>query len=698
VLPGVGRALAACALALASAARPGVAAAAEWTAEVRGEGNACGAVTLTALSPAGEAVAIPLSNHRASFKLAETTDWTLVARAAGCWAEPLAAPHDASTRALHFELVPGAIVTFRRSAGARGRVRLAASRDALRLQDALDAACEAGAQIRCAIPAGVFNVRIEQEPFAPVYLWDLSAAPHATVDAGELPHRITSSISGWVRSERSAPVAGAAVSVTRGEADASSLPKSTTNQHGFFQLLDVPVGSLAVHAKWKSAAASAFVSVTTPGELRVGSPLRLRALPEVRVFINPPVEPSGLPWTVRLDRRTANDMFVQRVLSAPATASGTWQLPDVEPGDYVLSVFDANEDRFHWERLTIGETAAPLFVELHFVAFEGHLTVGDKPAAGEIEWFSSDGSAFTTQVRADGKLRGTAPRAGVWKARVTLLPSQTVHMLPDSELRARSDGTPARVDFELPAGRVAGVVVNEAGDKIAARVMVTRENGRGTHADTDSGTFAIEGLDTGEALIGAQTRDGESGLQPVSITEDGGEEVRLVISQPAKIAGRLLDPVGRPVPGAIVRGWSPSITKKVQDVSGLDGTFVLRVPKQLDAIDLVVVAPELPVKIVTVALPATRVDVRLGYSASTLLLRTGQIPPWPLVGHDPGRLVPLGLCSSSLNGAPLAEMTPDGLRFQLEAGEYSLCMPGPAAARCRLVRLLPNAVTAFDME
>lgn len=698
MLPGVGRALVACAIALASAARPGMAAAAEWTADVRSEGNACGAVTLQALSPAGEAVAIPLSNRRASFALAETTDWTVVARAAGCWAEPLPAPRDASTRALHFELVPGAIVTFLRSAGARGRVHLAASRDASRLQDALDAGCDGGARIRCAIPAGIAHLRIEQEPFAPVYLWDVAAAPHATVDAGELPHRIASSISGWVRSERSGPVVGAAVSLTRGEAGAASLPKTTTNAHGFFQLLDVPEGSLAVHAKWQSAAASAFLSVTGPGEIRLAAPLRLRALPELRVFINPPVEPSGMPWTVRLDRRTANATFVQRVLSAPATPGGTWELPDVEPGDYVLSVFDANEDRFHWEPLTVGDAAAPLFVDLHFVAFEGHLTLGGKPAAGEIEWFSSDGSAFTTEVRADGKLRGTAPRPGVWKARVTLQPSQTTHTLPDSELRARADGTPARVDFELPAGRVAGIVVNDAGEKIAARVVVQRENGLTAHTDTDSGSFAIEGLDIGDASIGAQAHDGESGLQPVSVTEDGGEELRLVVSQAAKVAGRLLDPAGRPVAGAIVRGWSPAITKRVQDVSGLDGRFVLRVPKQLDALDLVVIAPDRPVKIVTVGLPATRVDVRLGDSTSTLLLRTGRVPPWPLVGHDPSRLVPLGLCSSSLSGAPLAEMTPDGLRFQLEAGEYSLCMPGSAAARCRLVRLLPNAVTAFDME
>ena len=139
-------------------------------------------------------------------------------------------------------------------------------------------------------------------------------------------------------------------------------------------------------------------------------------------------------------------------------------------------------------------------------------------------------------------------------------------------------------------GTVSGRVVDDAGTAVEKfRVHLrTPESDRDFGRDptstsvadsfkSEDGSFVLESVTEGEWVARATARGhGPSGLMPVRVPQAG--ELILVVTQEATVAGVVLDPDGRPVPGAQVQAeqwddWDGVL--RARDRTGRDGTFEL---------------------------------------------------------------------------------------------------------------------------
>lgn len=136
---------------------------------------------------------------------------------------------------------------------------------------------------------------------------------------------------------------------------------------------------------------------------------------------------------------------------------------------------------------------------------------------------------------------------------------------------------PASLDLVArPGARVAGQVVREDGTPLEdVSVVASRQDGSDdeeAQASTDeAGRFLLRGLAGGSYALFA--RDRSSGLvvrEPLELREGSTlDGLRLVARPPAKLAGRVLDPEGKPVRGLEVNGrCGPAWRQATTDEAG----------------------------------------------------------------------------------------------------------------------------------
>jgi hypothetical protein len=136
---------------------------------------------------------------------------------------------------------------------------------------------------------------------------------------------------------------------------------------------------------------------------------------------------------------------------------------------------------------------------------------------------------------------------------------------------------PASLDLVArPGARVAGQVVREDGTPLEdVSVVASRQDGADdeeAQASTDeAGRFLLRGLTGGSYALFA--RDRASGLvvrEPLELREGATlDGLRLVVRPPAKLAGRVLDPEGKPVRGLDVTGrCGPAWRQATTDEAG----------------------------------------------------------------------------------------------------------------------------------
>ncbi|HEX2121604.1 MAG TPA: carboxypeptidase-like regulatory domain-containing protein, partial [Thermoanaerobaculia bacterium] len=461
-----------------------------------------------------------------------------------------------------------------------------------------------------------------------MYLWN--AAPDGTPIAIALERG--SSISGWLAAD-DAPLETAIVDVVpeafaggRGADERLAFRSRSVkpNARGFFQLTGVAPGEYVVTARMsgRSPATVSRVRVAEGREIALADPLLLEPLARVEVAISPPVDPAGKPWHVALHARQFADRSLVPAGRGTVRREGAWTSDALPRGSYRIAIRDAAGATWHRQPVELEAVDARIDVTLASVPVEGIIRAGTRPLEAELR-FESEQAAVEMHSDEEGLFFGSLPRDGEWRVRIS--PARSRQRIHDVQVNVRRD---AELAVDLAGETIEGVVIDEAGNPVAnAQVQALRRGRMESHGGTDdAGRFAFIGLKPGELSLYAQSRSGESAPVPVT----GADPVTLVVRARTAVSGTLTDASGSPVAGALLR-YVGAAGKLSDTATGPNGEFQFDAPPGVEAIDMVVVAPGLPVKLVRI--DPRRSPVRLSFTGSAGVLRVGLAgaPPWPTI-------------------------------------------------------------------
>ncbi len=560
----------------------------------------------------------------------------------------------------------------------------------------------------CPGPAATVDVRLQPSDFAPQYLWDVALTTAHAVEIGAIPLIRGGSIAGWletgkhgglVRVELTQETFKLAGDAAR-RADERKLT-ATANARGFFQFRSLPPSSysLTAIAADGSTATLTGIKVNDGREHVLERPLQLQALGIVQVTVAPPITPAGQPWTVRIQHILSFTPFPITAAEGLAT-NGSWR-GRLQPGKYQVQVLDIAGSIHERSEINVigGPQEVPIAVQ--HVAVEGRVHVGNDGVAADLRFTSKDANVKMRSDK-DGKFAGLLPGDGKYNVRIEesrLTRDRTV------ELRRGDDGV-IHADLALPPGRISGEVVDSTGRPRFATVEVRWAASNETTrfaSDEKTGQFDVRGLEPGPAQVDALSGDDESNQIPVTIGESEGSRIHLVVATTRKLHGIVTSPSGEPVAGALVRILSDSMYGLREAPTGMNGGFSVVVPGSVSNVEVVVVAPGLPTKMMALALNTPdddETDIPVGGAAGRLYVQKAHAPPWPLVSHDHGMVVPMSMLLAPpdrLN--PSRNHGPDGTIFiDLEAGDYTVCGGIGDSQHCETSHVVAGSSQTIDVR
>lgn len=474
-------------------------------------------------------------------------------------------------------------------------------------------------KLRCELPAGSWDLKIEVAELAPAYFWGVELPRDRETRLGSVRLRRGASLAGWVlpiaaeaRSEVTevtlVPSVGAVPPPALVDRSAARTRHTRVADNGFFQLtgLDSGLHTLLVRVDGVEATRIPGLVVEPAREHLLEEPIEIVPPRPLEVLVTPPVDPWGSPWRLVLERQsTSSDRVVERVAAGTAREDGRWTSPPIPAGAYELKVGRADE-AFRIFRELDTRDSSTVYLDVPLVPIEGSVSMGHEPLAATV-WFG--GRSRVERVRfesdAEGGFTGYLPRAGRWRLELEDgadgAPGLGRLTLDPVTVEEPAGGRPDRVDIELPDTTVRGEVVHadgspesDAGVTIWRRSAARRSTIGSRRVDAE-GRFLFRGLPEGEVFAEAESFDGGFS-RPVAITLLDSVEtppLTLVLEERTLLTGyvRL---AGRPIAGASVllapRGQAMGLAARA--ATDHEGAFDLLAPRQ--TVDLLVTAPALP--------------------------------------------------------------------------------------------------------
>lgn len=666
--------------------------------------------------PLEAAVEIP---GESTVDLAPGMTWQARFEAEGFWGEPQAVLPEKAGETLDLRVFPAASLRGK-IVPPRGEEKAIPADLSVRFQFApltvkgkpLDAtiACPIrDSKLDCAVPAGIFDLRLRAEAgFAPLYLWGIRLDAGKTTDLGELRLLRGASVSGWIETETGKPASsGCRVTLkpeSAGEAESiATLDRlerltleTSPNERGFFQFTGVPPGRYLLTAAQDGFAPASLTPVDVrPGlEAQVIERLVLAKPVSFEVAFDPPGDPYGRPWRIELARRSDPYETARETFRGQASAEGIWKTLRVPPGTYELMVLGEAETSF-WLRefVEVEPGMPPLHIDIPVLRVKGILRIGREPLAATLWLSRKSGPRIRFDSDAEGRFSGVLPEEGIWTAALASDDIRVRIPLEPVEVKLPKGKTVAEIEIVIPDTRLAGQVVDEAGRPLVdATVQITSlEKPRiATHVRSDEkGEFSIRGLPSGNALVDASHPEGESDFSHVSIPEDTEAPwLQIVIRKLQKVEGRIVSPLGG-VPGARILASSPfngkESTRVADDVSGPDGRFSLRISRGAPFLNVVVFPPGLALRMTTVpVIPGQPLEISVAPEGRTLVIEgSAEDGPTPLLVHGGMFAFPEMLAGwLRMQGA---RPSPPGRMVipNIEPGAYSLCQGAAAISRLR---------------
>lgn len=385
-----------------------------------------------------------------------------------------------------------------------------------------------------------------------------------------------SALAGLVVGPDGRPLAGATVAIER-DGRVSAEQEGTTGPDGRFRFEALPEGLFSIEARAEgyvtAHAESVAVTEEHGGEARLQLALAARLEGTLR-------GPDGQPSAGRVFLYPAGQEGQRRELEVDE--QGRFEAAGLAAGS--LELFARTED------LTLSARVEATLVAGGLSVVDVRLAPG-RTVSGRI--VDADGTTREGLVVIAQAIGGAARREGESIADGAYVVSnlypgryEVVAYEPGGEREepvavARGEvdvsAGPASLDLVArPAARVAGQVVREDGTPLEdVSVVAARQDGQDdeeAQASTDeAGRFLLRGLAGGSYALFA--RDRASGLvvrEPLELREGSTVDgLRLVVRPPAKLAGRVLDPEGKPVRGLDVTGrCGPAWRQATTDEAG----------------------------------------------------------------------------------------------------------------------------------
>ncbi len=544
----------------------------------------------------------------------------------------------------------------------------------------------------CSAPPGKFDAEVHAIGYVPLYLWDFVLEPSRTRDLGSIRLVRGAAISGKVV-EHGFALKGARVELLPAgtligdNARRNRLRgrQTKTEGKGIFTFLDVGSGTYTIAAQKDgySAVSRGGIRVEEPLDLHV-EPITLTPLAKLHLFISPPMDYYGQPWSVRLDRAITGSMYQETVRKGTASLAGYWDDDRLDASDYRLEIVTSRGEQITSREVNVHQDTS-LNLVIESIRIQGRITQGGEPVSAGVALIWKDGSRVAFRSNKAGEFSGTVPHEGTWRATVRLGSQSSELHLPAVTVKRRPEEETATVRIELPAGVIKGKVVDDEGRGVRASVLVFRDGALELSAmSSDDGEFRIVGIETGQHQINAMAKSGSSGLMPVEVGEQEGVAITLMIQSTVMIRGTVSDSAGNPIPGALVHYITPSSTR-LQAGTGLAGDFSISVARGAPTA-ILVVASGLPRKLLTyspLAEAEQRLPIIIGPRFGLLHVKLkGGAPPWPFITRDGVLFFWLPALFLPSSAGPPPEFQGDRFTFEIEPGTYSVCPEQRMSERC----------------
>jgi len=574
---------------------------------------------------------------------------------------------------------------------------------------------------RCKVPTGELDLRLRARGFISHYFWEVSLAPDEVHDFETLRLARGASVSGWVESSEPGAVDRSTTvelqpfdphesfSLDPGASKKlqSEALATRVDRRGFFHIEGVPEGSYTVlaHREGFATAKREGIRVIENAELHLPRPLQLERPLAVEIWVEPPLDPHGQPWQVRLTRRGPDD----ERFSGTASREGLLAVEGVPAGGYRYAVIDQERESWLKGEIEIDRETERVWLEVPVVLVDGRVTRDDEPFEGPL-WFRSRYAERTFRFDADdrGLFAGYLPNEGLWKIQVLLDSRAERQEIVPVYVERAPGASRAVVEIEIPDLTLAGEVVDEDGQPVAeARVEATlfvvepdREAEKEprltplfytTETDED-GAFELNGLSEGTINLAARHREKTSDQVLEKLAEGSiAPHRRLILRERLRVAGEVVDPEGQGVPNAqllITPEPEPlRVIRPISRVTAADGSFEAKVPAGGSWLHLLVMAPTYAMRGFRVPTPneGEPLFVPLEREGGTLVL---EMPGYSKGGANTlslardGVRIPPAMLSRWLQIHGIYEWQPERMEVpHMESGEYRLCTAAGVTGR-----------------
>lgn len=536
---------------------------------------------------------------------------------------------------------PDAEVVFRRTSPAGG------------LPEEGVGACRHDDATLCALPRGVFDIRVFVSGCAPVYRWATDMRAGETTDLGTLRAAPGGSVMGFVERRDHQPGKSVRVRLVtadgqvverrpsgRGAEDAGGVGgvETVTDQRGFFQITGLPPGQFRIVASASdNASGQADTKIDADSETRLGRAIVLGPPASLEVTIEPPTHPSGTTWRVALHDLDSDPSDSRQEWAVPL--GGVLRTDGISEGHYALFVETLDGQRCLMEEVDVRSPATQLHLSIPFGRVRGQLRLGGDPLVGASLVFGGRKAAVRALFRSDedGRFEGYLSRAGAWAVDVEATEPPVRRFLKQVLVRE----TVAReyeVALELPDTRLSGQVVDENLRAVASalvRVNPLTADDRTFQTQVDNeGRFVIRGLPTGSMVISAVAPDQKaSDAMLTTLSEEGrGSSVLITVRQRRRFEGRvILRGGGNPVAGAFLKVSPVSELPPMPPpftTTDVDGHFEVLLPPSTREADVTYGSPLNSIAITRVpVLPAQETTLPIDAEGGQLIFDIGSGRP-----------------------------------------------------------------------
>ena len=479
----------------------------------------------------------------------------------------------------------------------------------------------------CLAPAGLFDVRLEAEGYAPRYDWGVSLKAAESTDLGPTELERALSVFGRaVRKDGSAPPGPCRATLlpdAERPAGPDAIPDNAPpdektftvplNPQGYFQIVGVMPGKHSLSVECPGASGFGVLQVQAEGETQLDPPLVLEEL-TLDIDLTPQVDPAGQPWQLTVD---ATSPRLRRLAdTAAASADGHWIRRGLMAGFYRVAV--SSSDGMQWLKkdFELRPESGPLALRLASVKVAGKVLLSGLPVRARLDFSNQDGGEpVTLNSDEQGRFAGLLPIAPdaketAWIVEAHVAHPQTVRRLVGICVPTVAAGKTAALDLELPTMPVRGIVVAEDGRPQNGAQVTFVADGSGYQTTTptdDAGKFEMADLPPGKYNAVAESSYGPSDPTPFAVTDGSESQLKLILHPNLHIPFYVVSKDQEPLSDVTVQVWLAPGVPRALGRTNRDGRFEATLPPGTTEVGLTVGAPDYAIRLVKMPVSSTPV-------------------------------------------------------------------------------------------